>query len=146
MLLHQTRIGEYSVAARFSWASRRETTREKDQAYCLLGIFGVHMPLLDGEGENAFHRLQEEISKLTTHMSIFAWQAAPNDKQTFRGMFARSPSEFVQCATFRRKPIYSRNEKEYSITNKGLRFKQHSISPVENPELFRMESTWSPVC
>jgi hypothetical protein len=27
-------------------------------AYCLLGIFGVNMPLLYGEGERAFLRLQ----------------------------------------------------------------------------------------
>ncbi|ORX96679.1 hypothetical protein BCR34DRAFT_628773 [Clohesyomyces aquaticus] len=42
-----------SIAARMSWASRRTTTREEDMAYCLLGIFDVHMPLLYGEGERA---------------------------------------------------------------------------------------------
>ena len=47
-----------SVAQRMSWASKRETTRTEDLAYCLLGIFGVNMPLLYGEGSNAFLRLQ----------------------------------------------------------------------------------------
>jgi hypothetical protein len=47
-----------SVAMRMSWASDRETTRIEDTAYCLLGIFGVNMPLLYGEGERAFLRLQ----------------------------------------------------------------------------------------
>jgi hypothetical protein len=42
----------------------RDTTREEDKAYSLLGIFDVHMPLLYGEGEKrAFRRLQEEIDK-----------------------------------------------------------------------------------
>ena len=35
-----------SIAQRFSWASKRETTRIEDTAYCLMGIFGVNMPLL----------------------------------------------------------------------------------------------------
>ncbi|KAI0146240.1 HET-domain-containing protein [Xylariaceae sp. FL1272] len=50
------------VAEKTSWASRRTTTRPEDEAYCLLGIFGINMPLLYGEGRfNAFQRLQMEI-------------------------------------------------------------------------------------
>lgn len=48
-----------SIAQRMSWASRRETSRVEDNAYCLLGIFGINMPLLYGEKERAFQRLQE---------------------------------------------------------------------------------------
>jgi hypothetical protein len=43
-----------SVAQKMSWASYRETTRIEDMSYCLFGLFGVHMPPLYGEGENAF--------------------------------------------------------------------------------------------
>jgi hypothetical protein len=50
-----------SVAQRMSWASMRETTRIEDLAYCLMGIFGIYVPMLCGEGERAFIRLQEEI-------------------------------------------------------------------------------------
>jgi hypothetical protein len=46
-----------SIAQRMSWASKRETTRVEDLAYCLMGIFGVNMPMLYGEGERAFIRL-----------------------------------------------------------------------------------------
>ena len=47
-----------------SWAEKRETTRKEDEAYSLLGIFDVYMPLIYGEGrENAFKRLREEIDK-----------------------------------------------------------------------------------
>ncbi|KAE8134310.1 hypothetical protein BDV38DRAFT_295408 [Aspergillus pseudotamarii] len=45
----------------------------EDRAYCLLGLFRVHMPLLYGEGRNVFRRLQEEIIRTSTDMSIFVW-------------------------------------------------------------------------
>ncbi len=57
-----------------SWAARRRTTRIEDEAYSLLGIFGVSLPLLYGEGRRAFVRLQEEIIKVSTDHSIFAWR------------------------------------------------------------------------
>ncbi|KAK4222780.1 WD40-repeat-containing domain protein [Podospora fimiseda] len=41
----------------------RSTKRKEDQAYCLLGIFNVFIPLMYGKGGNAFVRLQEEIEK-----------------------------------------------------------------------------------
>ena len=64
-----------------SWASWRKTTRPEDEAYCLLGIFGINMPLLYGEGnEMAFLRLQEEILRETEDQSIFAW--SPNEALT----------------------------------------------------------------
>lgn len=43
-------LTQFSIADRMSWAASRTTSREEDMAYCLLGIFGVHMPLLYGEG------------------------------------------------------------------------------------------------
>ncbi|KAH7919980.1 hypothetical protein BV22DRAFT_979121, partial [Leucogyrophana mollusca] len=66
-------LAEVSVAKKMSWASRRETTRVEDRAYSLMGIFGVHMPLLYGEGENAFIRLQHEIIRTSNDQSIFVW-------------------------------------------------------------------------
>jgi hypothetical protein len=56
-------IEDVSVAGRMAWASKRNTTRLEDTAYCLMGIFQVNMPLLYGEGSRAFIRLQEEILK-----------------------------------------------------------------------------------
>ncbi|RPD54186.1 HET-domain-containing protein [Lentinus tigrinus ALCF2SS1-7] len=64
---------EYSIAQRMSWYGKRETTRAEDEAYCLLGLFGVHIPPLYGEGRNAFRRLQEEIMKQSTDTTLFAW-------------------------------------------------------------------------
>jgi hypothetical protein len=56
-----------------TWVSRRKTTRTEDLAYCLLGIFDISMPLLYGEGDKAFFRLQEEIMKTSGDQSLFAW-------------------------------------------------------------------------
>jgi hypothetical protein len=62
-----------NVALKMSWASRRYTTRTEDIAYCLMSLFGVPMPLLYGEGKNAFLRLQLEILKVSNDETIFAW-------------------------------------------------------------------------
>src|SRR6266480_7739271 len=62
--LQGTPMSHFSVDERMSWASNRQTTIEEDQAYCLMGIFEIHMPLIYGEGrKNAFRRLREEIEK-----------------------------------------------------------------------------------
>jgi hypothetical protein len=55
-------VSEFSVAERFSWAEDRQTTRDEDGAYCLFGIFGIHLPLIYGEGrENARDRLRSAV-------------------------------------------------------------------------------------
>jgi hypothetical protein len=65
-------VHEASIAKRMSWAAGRETKREEDLAYCLLGLFSINMPMLYGEGARAFLRLQEEIIKRSDDQSIFA--------------------------------------------------------------------------
>ncbi|KAH9914765.1 heterokaryon incompatibility protein-domain-containing protein [Epithele typhae] len=68
VLRFETDIQHMSIVERLSWASRRETTRPEDIAYCLFGIFGINMPTLYGEGgEKAFYRLLEEIMKTSHH-------------------------------------------------------------------------------
>jgi hypothetical protein len=47
-----------------SWAESRETTRAEDAAYSLLGLFGVFVPLIYGEGrKNSFRRLDRAIDE-----------------------------------------------------------------------------------
>ena len=54
----------FSVDERMSWAANRQTKREEDGAYSLLGIFDIHMPLLYGEGQKkALARLQKHIEE-----------------------------------------------------------------------------------
>ncbi|KAH9889556.1 heterokaryon incompatibility protein-domain-containing protein [Cubamyces lactineus] len=66
-------LDSVSVAQRMSWAAKRKTTRVEDRAYSLLGIFGISMPTIYGEGPRAFVRLQEEILRRIPDQSIFAW-------------------------------------------------------------------------
>ncbi|KAI1786623.1 HET-domain-containing protein [Ganoderma leucocontextum] len=71
-----TREEHYSavcVAERMSWASKRNTTRVEDEAYCLMGLFNVNMPTIYGEGCQAFLRLQHKIVKQSFDTSLFAW-------------------------------------------------------------------------
>ncbi|EJF62075.1 hypothetical protein DICSQDRAFT_169653 [Dichomitus squalens LYAD-421 SS1] len=76
-MLHQKLHGwrtNTGVAQRMSWAARRTTSRPEDRAYSLMGIFGVSMPVIYGEGgERAFLRLQKEIINVCPDQSIFAW-------------------------------------------------------------------------
>ncbi|KAI0467719.1 hypothetical protein F4859DRAFT_493404 [Xylaria cf. heliscus] len=110
VLLGKARPGNISVASRLQWASGRQTTRVEDIAYCLLGIFDVNMPLLYGEGQRAFIRLQEAILKSTSDQSIFAWNDLdnlPQDPDSVYGLFAQSPANFKHCAGIETLPIAS---------------------------------------
>ena len=110
VLTLQREVADVSVAQRMSWMAKRETTRAEDTAYCLLGIFGIALPLLYGEGgQQAFQRLQEEIMRRSPDTSLFAWGAECGDnpislrtqvhKHDMDGMYllARSPAAFLDC-------------------------------------------------
>jgi hypothetical protein len=57
-------LAKFSATEPMSWAETRQTTREEDIAYSLLGLFDVHMPLIYGEGRaNAVVRLREAIDR-----------------------------------------------------------------------------------
>lgn len=83
-------LSSFNFAEKMSWASQRLTTRIEDQAYCLMGLFGINMPLLYGEGKNAFLRLQEEIMKKLEDYTMFAW----TNCEFGNGLLATSPSDF----------------------------------------------------
>lgn len=60
----ESRRDTVADSVKWAWAANRRTTKAEDVAYCLMGIFGVHMPLIYGEGEfNARKRLHQEIKK-----------------------------------------------------------------------------------
>jgi len=133
----ETSLNSVCVGQRMSWAAHRETTREEDIAYCLMGIFQVNMPLLYGEGSRAFLRFQEEIIKKTTDLSLLAWTAA-RDQHTFAGVgiFAIHPRQFSglkECVLVRSQ--FSQTS-EITLTNKGLRFDTAPyLIPDGDPEL-----------
>lgn len=100
-----TLLDLFTVSERMSWASRRSTTREEDGAYSLLGLFGINMPLLYGEGSNAFQRLQLEIIRKVPDSSIFAFKS----KLAYPPVFAITPDQFVPGL---QRPILQRREGE----------------------------------
>lgn len=111
-------LGEASVAQRMSWAAHRRTTRLEDQAYCLLGLFNINMPLIYGERSKAFQRLQKEIIKESNDHSILAWRTGWNGKSA--GNLARSPSDFQHSGNIVCRITYMHDPKPYSVTNKGV--------------------------
>lgn len=131
------KLSQYSVAQRMSWAAKRQTTRLEDEAYCLLGVFGVNMPLLYGEGKIAFIRLQEEIMRRSDDQSIFAWTA--NDT-TSAGLLAPSPSCFSEAGQIVSAED-STHQRPFFLTNKGIQISlpiqgwtsQSRPTPFEGP-------------
>lgn len=124
-------IHEASIAERMSWASSRRTTRIEDVAYCMLGILGISMPLLYGEGETAFIRLQEELIKHSDDQTILAWDIPPQIKMDkpgtseaaskghYEGILAKSPAAFAGRGNLiPRRGNY--NATPFSVTNQGL--------------------------
>ncbi len=86
---------QFSISYRMSWFRQRRTTRPEDEAYCLLGLFDVHMPPLYGEGRNAFRRLQEEIMKQSEDTTLFAWIGSHSEYNSTRQfLFAAQPADF----------------------------------------------------
>ncbi|THU80526.1 HET-domain-containing protein [Dendrothele bispora CBS 962.96] len=131
-----------SVAQKMSWAGKRETTRAEDLAYCLMGIFGVHMPPLYGEGgPRAFMRLQEQIIKYYDDDTIFAWRAneTSEDGDTeARGLFARSPSEFLGSGNIvpyaQSGAVSARVFSRYTVTSLGVHMRL-PLLPVPSSSL-----------
>ncbi|TBU62258.1 hypothetical protein BD310DRAFT_87820 [Dichomitus squalens] len=113
ILTHRKSLDDVSVACRMSWASKRRTTRAEDMAYSLMGIFGVNMPTIYGEGSDAFIRLQEEILRRTPDQSLFVWGRCLADYNTLSSLrnssqsfvhghrdslfLASSPVDFASC-------------------------------------------------
>ena len=64
-MLEGAPLSQFSVNERLRWKEHRETKREEDGAYSLLGIFDVDLAPVYGEGAaGAFRRLMDEIHKL----------------------------------------------------------------------------------
>ncbi|KAI1264796.1 hypothetical protein F5Y18DRAFT_427426 [Xylariaceae sp. FL1019] len=101
LLLGHIKLRELSIAQRMSWAAKRITKRREDIAYCLLGIFDVNMPMLYGEGDKAFKRLQETILlSQPNDDSILAWSCGRglHSRDTYLdGALASNPSDFLGC-------------------------------------------------
>jgi hypothetical protein len=119
-------IQEFPIAARISWIAKRHTTRIEDMSYSLLGILNVNMPMLYGEGQKAFLRLQEEIIKKYNDLSIFAWDGEAT-ASGFMPILAASPSSFAinpidHDSKDTSSKLGDRLRTQFSLTNQGVFF------------------------
>ncbi|KAK3352229.1 heterokaryon incompatibility protein-domain-containing protein, partial [Lasiosphaeria hispida] len=116
------RLSRASVADRMSWAAGRQTTRSEDMAYCLLGLFGVYMPMLYGEGDRAFARLQEEIMKETDDCTLLSWGYAQlwNDRADTRTILAPNPAAFEHCGGLVPRRLEGFSRPWFSLGQQGL--------------------------
>ncbi|PYH73618.1 ankyrin repeat-containing protein [Aspergillus vadensis CBS 113365] len=105
-----------SVAQRMSWAAKRQTRRVEDRAYSLMGIFNINMPLIYGEGENAFIRLQEEIMRISDDQSLFAW-ASSDDRG---GLIATAPAAFAHSQNIVRFNPFSSLDSPFTVDSRGV--------------------------
>ncbi|KAK7973137.1 hypothetical protein PG988_007271 [Apiospora saccharicola] len=121
---HVPDLSNISVAQRMSWAARRETSREEDMAYSLLGVFGVSMSLLYGEGgKEAFRRLQEEIIKNSNDNSIFAWAQPETQGLAHLSALATAAPQFAYSSNVPVIPGPSTSPTE--LTNEAIKVTIH---------------------
>ncbi|KAI1749132.1 HET-domain-containing protein [Xylaria castorea] len=120
-LYDRNTVPDYSTAQRMSWAADRQTSRQEDISYCLLGIFDVNMPLLYGEGHKAFVRLQQKIIKSTDDQSLFAWDLLHRHTYPWSGILAPSPASFLYSGSVVRNPEIGRLP--FVRTNLGMSIK-----------------------
>ncbi|KAH6659767.1 heterokaryon incompatibility protein-domain-containing protein [Truncatella angustata] len=132
-----------TMAQRFSWAAHRKTTRVEDMAYCLLGILRVKMPLLYGEGEAAFQRLQEVAINTRIDQSYLCWgldMAWPEiaAAQMANHVLARSPLAFQHCGGVR-SLVEDDSEalRTQSVINQGLQL-EVDVLPVKQNGLISL--------
>lgn len=111
-------VSSYSVGERMAWASQRQATRAEDEAYSLLGLFGVNMPMLYGEGRRAFERLQLEILRANDDETIFAWEPE-DDEDLHGGLLAPSPRNFRLSAAQKCVNHEQRSE-PFTFTSRGI--------------------------
>jgi hypothetical protein len=124
-----------SVAQRMSWAAGRKTSRKEDEAYCLLGLFNINMPLLYGEGGKAFVRLQQEIIKQSDDESIFAWIAPLTSHLHQDSIFASSPNYFARSGGVERRYYTSWIKRSsYVLTDLSVHMDVHLIPLCDREE------------
>ncbi|KAJ5917450.1 heterokaryon incompatibility protein-domain-containing protein [Penicillium verhagenii] len=122
-----------SVAERMAWAAKRQTTRREDMAYCLLGLFQVNMPLLYGEGNRAFERLQEEILRSNEDASIHIWGRQGHSSYTEFDFKIESQQDMGKRLSFVHSILLAPHPEYFRIVGLGmtanaLRFKPPSFT------------------
>lgn len=90
------------------------------------------MPMLYGEGERAFMRLQHEIMRSSDDHTIFAWRK-PGSLFPDGNLLASSPFDFRLSAGV----VQTKKQSEitFSVTNKGIQLRL-PLMPTDQPGIF----------
>lgn len=120
------------VATKMSWMAKRTTTREEDIAYSMVGLFGVTISPVYGEGPRAFMRLQEvTLSSSSMDESLFAWKMPAlnagrqyNRQSSWKedewGLLAPSPAWFAASGSVRAMPNPISRRDAFKVTGDGV--------------------------
>lgn len=92
VLLDHTKLDEINYEVRLSWMNGRYTTRIEDEAYCLLGILGINMPLIYGERQQATLRLLIEVLRKSLTKTQSSERQTGSEETAFNSA-ARNPQE-----------------------------------------------------
>ncbi|KAF1914120.1 hypothetical protein BDU57DRAFT_596192 [Ampelomyces quisqualis] len=94
-------LAGFDVTERFSWAANRQTTKEEDGAYCLFGIFSIHLLLIfDEDKESARKRLRSAAGHSHDHKKvrkICSWLSAPDPSTNNYKAHKHRQAETVLC-------------------------------------------------
>jgi hypothetical protein len=122
--------GPFQVNTRMVWAADRKTTRSKDIAYSLMGIFDVSIPIAYGEGaQRVFFRLVEAIMQASNDPGVLNWAGKPAQIHKLSTASPSTPACYVGHPDNNRS--LAANEKhEFTMTNRGLHI-QLLIIPVD---------------
>ncbi|KAF9774866.1 hypothetical protein IL306_007110 [Fusarium sp. DS 682] len=135
-------LDSFAVAIKMSWAASRVTTRKEDAAYCLLGLFNLNMPMLYGEGNKAFLRLQEAIVRQSKDQSVLLWRGMPwVAPQGFApGCLAPSSSAFRDPVHILGRRVFNRVDKKYEANFLG------NMAPMEITDTAIRTTLWICPC
>ncbi|KAG6355156.1 hypothetical protein INS49_004237 [Diaporthe citri] len=111
-------LSRFPAAQRLSWAANRQTARIEDRAYSLLGLFDVKMPLLYGEGKEAFVRLQQEIMNRYHDQTLLAFTRQKNIQWQLHGPLADDPDVFAHSNIIRQN--FEGNTLEFDVKQAPL--------------------------
>lgn len=91
---------DLSAAYVMHYAGIRGTSRGEDRAYSLMGMLGVKMPILYGEGEEvAISRLIDEVIRSKGDVSVFNWTGIDSGSSLLgKSMYPMRLKAFPNCA------------------------------------------------
>lgn len=85
-------LSQLTYTERISWMNHRQTQREEDRAYALLGILGIHMmPHYGEEGESAMRRLRREFRSTHLHPDVTMSKLPKHSKSSKKARVLEMP-------------------------------------------------------